>query len=380
MKVSVVLGLAFGDEGKGVTTQWLCTQALKYGRHPLVVRFNGGAQAAHTVSLNNEEHICSTYGSGVLLGVPTFLTKDFYFDPISAYNEYQTLKDKNPILTVHPDCRIVTPYDVIAGINNPRVIRDGSCGKGIYQTFNRYNCAVFKSLLPHKEQEDHLRMFLYQVRNHYQIEKNETLEDLFVKSMLNLPCSVTAEPAVESDTELIYEGAQGLLLDMDYGFYPHVTPSHTGLDNIPPKHLQSADVHLVTRTYTTRHGNGYEPKHELLWDLSDKHETNVDNEFQGPFKTGMLEFGLIHRAIDRHHLDVWQKKYDLQYHLMVTHGDLALKHGYFDYLFRDGMWGKVEVNTVRDIKNVLIHEMEKTPLRFQSIHVHSVFGSQPSVQ
>ena len=47
MKVSVVLGLAFGDEGKGVTTQWLCMQALKYGRKPIVIRFNGGAQAAH---------------------------------------------------------------------------------------------------------------------------------------------------------------------------------------------------------------------------------------------------------------------------------------------------------------------------------------------
>ena len=279
MKVSAVLGLAFGDEGKGVTTQWLCMQALKNGRTPLVIRFNGGAQAAHTVNLNGEEHICSTYGSGVLLGVPTFLAKDFYFDPISAYNEYKTLNGKNPVLTVHPDCRVVTPYDIIAGVNNERVIRDGSCGKGIFQTFNRYNKTEFKSLLPHKDEDNHLRMFLYQVRRYYQVEKNEALEDLFVQSMRDLPCTVLPEPPVENNTELIYEGAQGLLLDMDYGFYPHVTPSHTGLDNIPTKHLHNADIYLVTRTYTTRHGNGYEPKHPLLWDLSGKHETNVHNEF-----------------------------------------------------------------------------------------------------
>ena len=370
MKVSVVLGLTFGDEGKGVTTQWLCMQALKYGRKPLVIRFNGGAQAAHTVNLNGEEHICSSYGSGVLLGVPTFLDKNFYFDPISACHEYRTLQDKNPVLMVHPDCRVVTPYDVIAGVSNEKVLGDGSCGKGIYPTFKRYNSAEFKSLLPYKAQEETLRMFLFQVRNFYQIEKNDELEELFVQSMLELPCTVVAVPPVDAQTELIYEGAQGLLLDMDYGFYPHVTPSHTGLDNLPPEHLQGANVYLVTRTYTTRHGNGYEPDHELLWKLTDKHETNVDNEFQGPFKTGILELGLIHRAIDRHHLDVWQKKYQLQYHLMVTHGDLVLKHGYFDYLFQDGMWGKVSIEDIEDVKHVFIHEMEKTNLRFQSIRVN----------
>lgn len=370
MKVSIVLGFTFGDEGKGVTTQWLCMQALKYGRKPLVVRFNGGAQAAHTINLNGEEHICSTYGSGVLLGVPTFLTKDFYFDPVSAFNEYQTLQDKNPILAVHPDCRIVTPYDVIAGVSNPKVISDGSCGKGIFQTFKRHNSAEFKSLLPHKDQEEHLRMYLFQVRNFYQMEKNDALEELFVHSFQNLPCTVIAEPAIDTQTELIYEGAQGLLLDMEYGFYPHVTPSHTGLDNIPPEHLQGANVYLVTRTYTTRHGNGFDPKQKVMWNLSGKHETNVDNEFQGPFKTGMLEHGLFHHAIDRHHLDVWQKKYNLQYHLMVTHGDLPLKQGYFDYLFQDGQWGKVAIEDLRDVKRVFIHEMEKTPIKFQSIKVN----------
>lgn len=369
MRHSIVLGMVFGDEGKGVTTQWLCQQSLKQGRNPIVVRFNGGAQAAHTVCFNGKEHICSSYGSGVLLGVPTFLSKDFYFDPISAYNERQTLNELDPVLLVHPQCRVVTPYDVLVGVNNAKVLRDGTCGKGIFQTFKRYNSMTFEDILRHKDQEDFLRMFLYHVRTYYQVEKDYDLEDMFVQSMLNLPFSVTETP-FDGHKEIIYEGAQGLLLDMDYGFFPNVTPSHTGLDNIPIDQLKNADVYLVTRTYTTRHGNGYEPRHELLWDLSDKHETNVNNEFQGTFKTGMLEFGLIHRAIDRHHLDVWQKKYNLKYHLMVTHGDLALKHGYFDYLYSDGQWGKVSIKNLHNIKNVFIHEMEKTPLKFQSIRVN----------
>jgi adenylosuccinate synthase len=370
MRRSIVLGMTFGDEGKGVTTQWLCQQSLKHGRNPLVIRFNGGAQAAHTVCLNGKEHICSTYGSGVLLGVPTFLDKQFYFEPISAYHEHQTLKTLDPVLMVHPSCRVVTPYDVLAGVNNAKVLHDGTCGKGIFQTFERYNKQAFEEVLKHKDQEDYLRMFLFHAKNYYQVEKNNELEDLFIQSMLELPLTVTDSP-FEGHDEVIYEGAQGLLLDMDYGFFPNVTPSHTGLDNIPPDQLQDADVYLVTRTYTTRHGNGYEPKHELLWDLSSKHETNVNNEFQGPFKIGMLEFGLIHRTIDRHHLDVWQKRYGLNYHLMVTHGDVALEQGYFDYLFSDGQWGKVEVYDLHDIKNVFINEMDKTPLTFQSIRVNS---------
>jgi len=369
MRRSIVIGMAFGDEGKGVTTQWLCQQSLKQGRNPIVVRFNGGAQAAHTVCHNGMEHICSTYGSGVLLGVPTFLGKDFYFDPICAFNEYQTLKTLNPVLTVDPQCRVVTPYDVMVGVSDAKVLRDGTCGKGIFQTFKRYNNQSFEEVLNRKDLEDHLRMFLYHVRSYYQAEKDDGLEDLFVRSMLEVPFTV-AESPFTSHGEVVYEGAQGLLLDMDYGFFPNVTPSHTGLDNIPSDQLQGADVYLVTRTYTTRHGNGYEPRHKLLWDLSDKHETNVNNTYQGHFKTGMLEFGLLHRAIDRHHLDVWQKKYDLKFHLMVTHGDLALKHGYFDYLFSDGQWGKVEVYDLHSIKNVFIHEMDKTPLKFQSIRVN----------
>ena len=89
MRRSIVLGMTFGDEGKGVTTQWLCQQSLRQGRNPIVVRFNGGAQAAHTVCLDDKEHICSTYGSGVLLGVPTFLSKDFYFFLAGGSHSYK---------------------------------------------------------------------------------------------------------------------------------------------------------------------------------------------------------------------------------------------------------------------------------------------------
>lgn len=364
--------MAFGDEGKGVTTQWLCKQSLKYDRTPIVVRFNGGAQAAHSIQLNGKEHICSTYGSGVLLGVPTFLSKDFFFDPICAFNEYKTLADLKPLLFVHPNCRVATPYDIEAGINNEKVLKDGSCGKGIFQTFNRYAKQPSQSLLSEMNSEANMRDYLENVRSHYGLPYDPEAEEAFIAALQTLPFTLMPETELNKQndySEKVFEGAQGLLLDMDYGFYPHVTPSHTGLDNLSKETLQGADVYLVTRTYTTRHGNGYEPRHVLHWDLSRKHETNVENEFQGKFKTGILDFDLLQRAIDRHHLDVWQRKHDLQYHLMVTHGDVALGNGFLEY-FWHGYSHWEEIHELGELKRLFIRILDSLDIRFQSIMVN----------
>ena len=140
MEVKIVLGHAFGDEGKGVVVQCLCKEAIDKGLKPLVIRFSGGPQAAHTVKNNDIEHICSTYGSGVLLGVPTMIWKTAYFDPFSARLEYDTLKTKmNKVapLFVHFHTPVITPYEVNAGRLNKKVLQDGTCGKGIYPTFRR---------------------------------------------------------------------------------------------------------------------------------------------------------------------------------------------------------------------------------------------------
>lgn len=67
MEVKIVLGYTFGDEGKGVTVQWLCKKAIEEGKRPIVVRFSGGPQAAHTINHNGIEHICSSFGKGYIL-------------------------------------------------------------------------------------------------------------------------------------------------------------------------------------------------------------------------------------------------------------------------------------------------------------------------
>ena len=77
MRARVVIGSNFGDEGKGLTVDYLCHQGAG-----VVVRFNGGAQAGHTVCLDRLRHVFSHFGSGTLRGVPTYLSQFFIVNPI----------------------------------------------------------------------------------------------------------------------------------------------------------------------------------------------------------------------------------------------------------------------------------------------------------
>lgn len=324
MEVKIVLGHTFGDEGKGVTVQWLCKKAIEEGKKPLVVRFSGGPQAAHTIFNGETEHICSSFGSGVLLGVPTMYTEEIYMDPICLMNEFRTLQCKgvSPKLFrgVH---RIITPYDVLAGRNNSKVISDGTCGKGIYSTFERYKHGQWTRVSFSLDKPEYI---LKCASNYHKIERIPKYDDMFKKACLEILTEVYSDKLSIKDYDvLIFEGTQGLLLDMDCGLYPNVTPSRVGLNGLRSSVLKDAEVYLVTRTYTTRHGNGYEPKHRLREPnkLADKYESNIDNEFQGNFKTGILEMGLLNRAYERHCIDNYVKKYNMSLNLVVTHMDMT---------------------------------------------------------
>lgn len=325
MEVKIVLGHTFGDEGKGVTVQWLCKKAIEEGKKPLVVRFSGGPQAAHTIFNGGTEHICSSFGSGVLLGVPTLLTGDVFIDPISMKNEYDALVSKGVTPTlIRGFNRIITPYDIMAGRSDNKVLSDGTCGRGIYPTFKRYQGDLMHHMGVPMIDPD---VILALAANHYGLERNKEYDDMFRKAYLWMQTETTVLfPSMLDEYDVwIYEGSQGLLLDMDNGFYPNVTPSRVGLNGIIDSDLKDAEVYLVTRTYTTRHGNGYEPKHRLREPnkLADKYESNIDNEFQGSFKTGILEMGLLNRAYERHCIDNYVKKHNMSLNLVVTHMDMT---------------------------------------------------------
>lgn len=362
MKTQIVLGHTFGDEGKGVTVQWLCRKALEEGKRPLVMRFSGGPQAAHTIFNRGTEHICSSFGSGVLLDVPTAYTKDVYLDPICLMNEYKVLKSKgiNPKLYLAP-CRIITPYDVFAGIHNSKVRSDGTCGKGIYPTFERYCNVKWGGLFGCTANPESM---LKTVANYYQADRMPEYDAMFKKAWLEMQTEIyTDRPPLQDIDVLIIEGSQGLLLDMDHGFFPHVTPSKVGLNGIPEYYLKDTEVYLVTRTYTTRHGNGYEPKQPLDIDLSCKYESNITNEYQGNFKTGVLEIGLLNIAYQRHCIDNYLAKYNMSLNLVVTHMDVPLENHKFEILHQGGTDGFYGRTTELDVINLIHKHLCYTPNR-----------------
>jgi adenylosuccinate synthase len=100
---------------------------------------------------------------------------------------------------------------------------------------------------------------------------------------------------------VIFEGAQGILLDQDFGFFPNVTPSNTTSKNVieiigeDDDHL---DIYYVTRSYQTRHGNGFMSNETPLLLKNNEKETNRSHEFQGNFRIGKLDIDLLNYSLE----------------------------------------------------------------------------------
>lgn len=355
--INIVLGSLFGDEGKGNSVQWLCKRALEEGKNPLVIRFSGGAQAGHRVINGTNEHICSLFGAGVLLGVPTYLNENVYIDPVSLKREYEILVNKGfkPKLYINKRCRVVTPYDKIADFGDENVQKHGTTGCGIHGTFVRYNETEhpkgMHALLLNKYRliyykSDELT-FLDIAREYYETKHNKKIvvDKKEIDSFENA-CSWFYDNTnmqlknINKDNDiifvddmplkydnfdtLIFEGSQGLLLDMDNGFMPHCTPSRVGLNGIDEKYLNRANVYLVMRSYLTRHGNGFNPKDEEVVRKNYKNlfeASNFDHGPQGKFKIGLLEHRLIRDAFVRHRLDNYYRMNKCMFNLIITHMD-----------------------------------------------------------
>ena len=342
MDKKIVLGSLFGDEGKGVCVQELCRKALSEGKRPLVVRFCGGPQAAHTVFFNGLTHIFSSFGSGTLLNVPTLYVKTSLIDPICIVNEYNVLINKG--ITPQFDvcsAKIITPYDVEFCRNDKKTLSDGTCGKGVYAALLRSNSEKCFTL------NDNPNEILKSVVKYYNTTRYKEYDELFVNAIEKVRVLNTKICVNDYDT-IIYEGTQGLLLDSDLGFQPFVTATNTGLNNFDFEDLQNAEVYLVMRTYLTRHGNGYLPYQVENYNLNDESESNVYNGFQGNFKTGVFDFDLLNEAFLRHKLNKYE---NVKFNVFLTHLDTIEKNGKFIFL-KDKKLMEVEYQNCEQIKNL----------------------------
>jgi len=344
-EIKYILGSQWGDEGKGKTVQYLCQEAINQGKKPLVIRYCSGPQASHTVIHDGITHVCSSFGSGVLLGVPTLIDciQDTLIDPIALKSEYEVLKQKGitPIYDIDGYCIVITPYDIIANRNNQESLANGTCGCGIWETLNRVNKTRDGYIEDVQNlSEEELKAFLEDIRNFYNIDKQEELENEFINAF-DFIFEHAAELYIENYDTFIMESSQGLLLDGTCGLKPYITPCEIGPMHAYNKLTQfwwdvtdiNYEIYLCTRTYTTRHGAGYIPK-ESDYIRYPRFEANKDNQYQGQFKTGILDIDMINRAIDRHCLDNIE---NCKFNLVINHVDCI--GSMFEYIYQ----GRVHV-------------------------------------
>jgi len=293
MKARVVIGANFGDEGKGLITDYLCA---KYGAG-MVVRFNGGSQAGHTVvTPEGKRHVFKHFGSGTFLNIPTFLSQFFILNPIMFFKELDeiNLLGFKPIVYAHPNCLVTTFADMIINqrIENARGhLRHGSVGLGIGETIERSNIESLKITMSDLWNGRNLKDKLREICTKYAefrtgsiIAKYEPMIDNYIKG-----CEKFAEYifplGIDQCKEPIFEGAQGLLLDQNNAeFFPHVTRSNTGMKNVrvlcEQAGIKDIDIYYVSRTYLTRHGAGPLPGEDPS--LTSFHDdTNVPHDYQG---------------------------------------------------------------------------------------------------
>lgn len=312
MKHIAVIGLGFGDEGKGLTTAYLAAQEL----NSIVVRFSGGQQAGHTVHKDGVSHVFSNFGSGTLEGTPTFWSKFCTFDPKGVIIELRKLRELGikPKLYIDNQCPVTTPFDKLC--NQRKDLNNGTCGTGVGPTWQReedfYSLKVEDLFFPTIVQEKIKNISMYYGHGDPKHAPKSTIN--YLNEFYDFAVEVTQVPEIEivngdfflDDPSIqmkkkIFESSQGLLLDQNIGFFPNVTRSNVDTTNIQHflKEDDAVDLYFVTRAYSTRHGNGPMFANESPINIDYPNETNVNNEFQGAFRKAILNVDLLRYAITK---------------------------------------------------------------------------------
>lgn len=322
MKIAqVIIGSGFGDEGKGIMTDYFSD--LYKSENAVVIRYNGGAQAGHTVvTPDNDRHVFSHFGSGTFVGIPTYLASEFIVNPMLFNKEYMELFKYKPIVYVHGKCRITTPYDILLNqlIEDSRGNKHGSCGLGIFETIIRHKEIPLTVSDFYNKDITYLMDIIFSIKEYAyarlkacDIAITDDIINLLELDIvtpffqdLNIFCWAVApdNSPLKTKNVYIFESAQGLLLSEKHGVMPHLTPSDPGLA-IPLQickelDIKNVNVCYVTRCYTTRHGNGpltdEKPVEEM--GLYVQGETNVTNKYQGNFRYAPLDVQAIKTAIN----------------------------------------------------------------------------------
>ncbi len=251
-----VIGAQFGDEGKGKIIDFLAEKA------DVVARFNGGNNAGHTIEVNNNRTILHLIPSGILhKGTINIIGNGVVVDPVVLLKEIEDLKNKG--VKVTPDNLIVSENAHI--ILDKHIKEDKEKNKHLGTTARGIGPAYTD-----KVARSGIRVVDYINKN------NDSKIKPFVKNTTLLTNNL-----LNKNKKILFEGAQGTLLDIDHGTYPYVTSSNATVGGICTGlgiGLKKIDEVLgVAKAYTTRVGSG--PLPTELKDETGKQIQDIGKEF-----------------------------------------------------------------------------------------------------
>jgi len=274
MSVSVLVGSQWGDEGKGKIVDILGD------RFDIVARYQGGANAGHTIVIDDEQYILHLIPSGILRdGVDCVIGNGVVIDPQALLEEIKFLEDKGFTvkgrLFISHNAHLIMPYHkILDSINETGDNKIGTTGRGIGPCYvDKYARKGIRivDLLNKVELEKKIRSnieeknkIIKNVHEGEELDVEKILEEYLAfdqaidKYITDVP--VYLENAIKNGKSVLMEGAQGALLDVDHGTYPYVTSSNPTSGGacigvgLPPTQISS--VFGIVKAYTTRVGLG----------------------------------------------------------------------------------------------------------------------------
>ena len=294
--IDVILGLQWGDEGKGKIADYLTP------KYDMVARFQGGPNAGHSLEFEGKKFVLNTIPSGIFRkGIVNLIGNGVVIDPIRLRDEIDRIKDECPDykerLQISKKAHLILPtHRILDAASEAAKGKDkiGSTLRGIGPTYRdkigRSGLRVGDVLEDdfqkryEKIREQHLQQIAFLGFTDFDIQKEENLffESLeFFKTLTLVNSEYLIHSYIKQGKKILAEGAQGSLLDVEFGTYPFVTSSNTlsggvcsGL-GVAPKHIRK--VYGIFKAYCTRVGSGPFPTE--LDDTTGDYLRDVGHEF-----------------------------------------------------------------------------------------------------
>jgi adenylosuccinate synthase len=273
MSTVVIVGAQWGDEGKGKIVDVLTLKA------DLVARYQGGNNAGHTVVIDNEKYVLHLIPSGILhKGTKCAIGNGVVIDPLALLGEIDELRSRNididNNLCISQNAHIIMPYHGAIEREQEKSKKIGTTGRGIGPSYTdkiaRNGIRVIDLLRPDLFREKlrvNLSVFNYLLVNLYKADplSEDKIFDEYMGYAKQLSKFVTdvsllINREIEAGKNILLEGAQGTLLDIDHGTYPYVTSSNTIAGGactgagIGPTKIDR--ILGIVKAYTTRVGEG----------------------------------------------------------------------------------------------------------------------------